>query len=170
MTVSVELAGRAIDAGMEIAQLGGMASGAGAVVTFAGLVRPETKAGEQLEALVLESHPRMTLQSMQAIAADAARRFDTLAIRVVHRHGAMVPGETIVFVGVAGAHRRAAFEAADYLMDRLKTEAVFWKREEGAFGRRWIEPTQADAADRQRWLDDGDSVPPSAMPTGSEGK
>ena len=63
----------------------------------------------------------------------------------------MMPGEPIVFVGVSSRHRRAAFEAGDYLMDRLKTEAVFWKREEGASGTNWVEPTETDYADRSRW-------------------
>jgi molybdopterin synthase catalytic subunit len=75
---------------------------------------------------------------------------------VVHRAGHIAPGEAIVFVATASAHRRAAFEAADYLMDRLKTEAVFWKREETALGSRWIEPVEADHADAARWAPPGD--------------
>jgi molybdopterin synthase catalytic subunit len=72
-------------------------------------------------------------------------------VRVVHRSGAIAAGEPIVFAGAASLHRRAAFDAADYLMDRLKTEAVFWKREVGQEGSTWIEPTEADHADRERW-------------------
>ena len=73
------------------------------------------------------------------------------AVRVVHRCGAIAPGEAIVFVAAAAVHRRAAFEAVDYLMDRLKTDALFWKREDGVDGPRWIEPTGGDRADRARW-------------------
>jgi hypothetical protein len=74
---------------------------------------------------------------------------------VVGEETIIAPGETIVFVAASAAHRRAAFEAADYMMDRLKTEAIFWKREDTADGTRWIEPTATDHADRARWSDDG---------------
>jgi molybdopterin synthase catalytic subunit len=78
-------------------------------------------------------------------------RFDVTAVKIVHRHGEVRPGEAIVFVAAASVHRRAAFEAADYMMDRLKTEAVFWKREDAVDGSRWIEPTDADRFERARW-------------------
>lgn len=123
----------------------------GAIVSFVGLARPVTGQGAVVDQLVLEHHPRLTHQSLEMIASEAADRFDVSQIRVVHRCGAIPAGEPIVFAGAASAHRRAAFEAADYLMDRLKTEAVFWKREVGASGSRWIEPTDADYADRGRW-------------------
>jgi molybdopterin synthase catalytic subunit len=93
----------------------------------------------------------MTDKSLESIAREAMQRFSVSELRVVHRCGAILPGDTIVFVATASRHRRAAFEAADYLMDRLKTEAVFWKREEGSSGSTWIEPTQADYVDRGRW-------------------
>ena len=127
--------------------------GAGAVVTFHGITRPLTKQGEPLDRLVLEWHPSMTRKSLQAIAEDGLARFEVVHVHVVHRCGPILPGETIVFVAVASDHRREAFRAADYLMDRLKTDAVFWKREEGPFGRRWIEPTESDRDDRSRWSD-----------------
>lgn len=104
-----------------------------------------------MERLVLEHHPRLTLRSLEDIAVEAAERFDVSQVRVVHRCGEIAAGEPIIFAGAASPHRRAAFEAADYLMDRLKTEAVFWKREEGPSGASWIEPTEADYADRGRW-------------------
>ncbi|HET9429388.1 MAG TPA: molybdenum cofactor biosynthesis protein MoaE, partial [Allosphingosinicella sp.] len=72
-------------------------------------------------------------------------------LRIVHRFGTLLPGEPIVFVAAASAHRRAAFEAADYVMDRLKTDALFWKREDTASGNRWIEPRDDDHVARQRW-------------------
>jgi molybdopterin synthase catalytic subunit len=93
----------------------------------------------------------MTERSLQDIAEDGAARFDASDILVVHRCGAIAAGEVIVFVAVASAHRRAAFLAADYLMDRLKSDAVFWKKEQGVDGARWIEPTDADRADLARW-------------------
>ena len=100
----------------------------------------------------LDHHPRLTEQSLHDIAASAAR-FGVDAVRIVHRCGAIAPGEAIVFVAAAARHRRAAFEAVDCLMDALKTDAVFWKREDGVDGARWIEPTEADRADRARWSD-----------------
>ena len=109
------------------------------------------KGGEAVYRLVLEHHPALTLQSLEDIAVEAAARFDVSHVRVVHRCGDIATGEPIVFAGAAALHRRAAFEAADYLMDRLKTEAVFWKREIGEAGAEWIEPTEADYADRERW-------------------
>ena len=124
---------------------------AGAVVTFLGLARGRSKQGESIEQLYLEHHPRLTERSLQDIADDGARRFDVSAIEVVHRCGAIGPGEPIVWVAAASPHRRAAFEAADYLMDRLKTEAVFWKREDGGSGSVWIEPTADDYNARGRW-------------------
>jgi molybdopterin synthase catalytic subunit len=125
----------------------------GAVVTFAGVARPKTASGGDVAGLYLEHHPRLTEASLKQIAEDAGRRFDVEAISVVHRCGKIAPGETIVFVAAAALHRRAAFEAAEYAMDRLKTEAVFWKREDAMDGSRWIEPTMADQADRARWSD-----------------
>jgi molybdopterin synthase catalytic subunit len=126
---------------------------AGAVVSFTGVARPHGKSGQPVRNLFLEHHPRLTAKSLETIASDAAARFCLDAIRVVHRCGDIAPGEAIVFVAAASAHRRAAFEAADYAMDRLKSEAVFWKREDREDGADWIEPTAADASDLARWSD-----------------
>ncbi|HKR24804.1 MAG TPA: molybdenum cofactor biosynthesis protein MoaE [Allosphingosinicella sp.] len=123
-------------------------SGDGAAVSFVGLARPE---GGAVTGLHLDFYPGMTEASLQAIAADALARFQVSAVRVVHRCGDVAPGAPIVFAAAAAPHRRAAFEAADYLMDRLKTDAVLWKREDGIDGSRWIEPSEADRADRARW-------------------
>lgn len=151
MTVSVRLDDQEFEPAAELAELTRCAAGDGAVVSFVGIARSVTKAGEKVARLVLDHHPRLTTRSLQEIASDAASRFEVSHVHVVHRCGEISPGEPIVFAGAAAAHRRAAFEAADYLMDRLKTEAVFWKREEGPSGSRWIEPTEADYADRGRW-------------------
>jgi molybdopterin synthase catalytic subunit len=151
MTVVARLEEQSFDSGAELAELIGAAAGDGAVVSFIGMARPANTSGESVDRLVLEHHQRLTLQSLEKIAADAADRFDVSHVRVVHRCGSIAAGEQIVFAGAASAHRRSAFEAADYLMDRLKTEAVFWKREEGAAESSWIEPTQDDYADRGRW-------------------
>ena len=126
------------------------AEGAGAIASFSGLCRTTTKEGGPIERLFLDHHPRLTGQSLRDIAA-SAERFGVSAVRIVHRCGEIAPGEAIVFVAAAAAHRRAAFDAVDCLMDRLKTDALFWKREDGLDGPRWIEPTDADRADRARW-------------------
>ena len=131
--------------------LGGR-TGDGAVTAFVGLARDDSAAG-LVTGLYLDHYPGFTERSLEDIAADAAARFPVSDIRVVHRCGAVAPGEVMVFVAVAAPHRRAAFEAADYLMDRLKTEAAFWKREDGPTGSRWIEPTEQDHTDRARWSD-----------------
>lgn len=151
MSVVARLEEQELRPAQELAALIEDAAGDGAVVSFAGLARPCSKGGETVDRLVLEHHPALTLQSLQAIAVEAAGRFDVSHVRVVHRCGDVAAGQPIVFAGAAASHRRAAFEAADYLMDRLKTEAVFWKREIGASGSQWIEPTEADYADRERW-------------------
>lgn len=148
---AVELRTDPLDAAEELAQFNAALADVGAVVSFAGLARGRSATGEALEALVLESYRGVTLASMEAIAADAAKRFPILDFVVRHRVGAIVPGETIVFVAAAATHRRAAFDAADYLMDRLKTEAVFWKREQGSRSSAWIEPRDEDFRDRIRW-------------------
>jgi molybdopterin synthase catalytic subunit len=156
MACSTRLATASIATEDELARFLKMstAAGAGAVVSFCGIARPSSKSGEAVTALHLDHYPGMTERSLQAIAEDGERRFDVTDILVIHRCGAIAPGEVIVFVAAASLHRRAAFEAADYLMDRLKTEAVFWKKEEGVDGSRWIEPTEADRADQARWNED----------------
>jgi molybdopterin synthase catalytic subunit len=151
MTVIARLETGRVDPAAETAELLEQCKGDGAVVTFTGVARPLSQTGEEIERLVLESHPVLTSRSLEDIAATAAERFDVSHVRVVHRAGEIAPGDPIVFVGASSPHRRAAFEAADYLMDRLKTDAVFWKREVGASSSSWIEATDADRADRGRW-------------------
>ena len=125
----------------------------GAVVSFTGLARNTAHTGETVQTLVLDHYPGMTEGSIEEIAMAGAQRFDVSDVLVVHRHGAIAPGEAIVFVATASRHRGEAFACADYLMDRLKTEAAFWKREQGQGASRWIEPTQADLERRARWSD-----------------
>ena len=149
--MSVRLADRPFAAELELADFTSGLTGEGAVVSFLGIARPESSSGEQVERLVLDHHPRLTLGSLDEIAAAARERFAISSLRIVHRYGAVAPGETIVFVAAAAGHRRAAFEAADYMMDRLKTEAVFWKREETSSGAHWIEPREEDYSARERW-------------------
>ena len=125
--------------------------GDGAVVSFVGLARPADAAGKEVTGLFLDVYPGMTEKSLDAVAADALARFAISAVHIVHRCGEIVPGTAIVFAAAAAPHRRAAFEAADYMMDRLKTDAAFWKREQRLDGPVWIEPSETDRADRARW-------------------
>ncbi|HBK90428.1 MAG TPA: molybdenum cofactor biosynthesis protein MoaE [Parvularcula sp.] len=123
-------------------------TGAGAVVTFTGQVRSD---GDASLRLVLEHCPGLTEKEISAFAASACERWPLEALVIRHRVGDLFPGEAIVFVGAAAAHRRAAFEAADFVMDYLKSAAPFWKREIDGRGARWIEPRSEDRRDLARW-------------------
>lgn len=126
-------------------------SGAGAVVSFTGRVRDE---GGAVATLSLSHYPAMTQAEIAKAGERAAQRWNLLDWHVIHRVGDMHPGEAIVFVATASAHRRAAFEAADYLMDYLKSDAPFWKSETRGDVKTWIEPTERDREDRNRWEQD----------------
>jgi len=151
MSIVALLEEHRLDPQTELGALLAQAKGDGAIVSFVGIARGKTAGGEPVDRLVLDHHPKLTQQSLEDIAAAAGQRFDVNHVRVVHRCGEVRAGEPIVFAAAASLHRRAAFDAADYLMDRLKTEAVFWKHEIGPAGSEWIEPTDADYSDRERW-------------------
>lgn len=149
--LETRLAETALDAAAEYAAFLDDLDGEGAAVTFLGRARSQAPDGNAVTRLYLDHHPRLTVRSLDEIGQDAIARFPVSRVRIVHRCGAVAPGEPIVFVAAAAAHRRAAFDAADYLMDRLKTEAVLWKREERLDGSEWIEPSEADRAALARW-------------------
>ena len=151
--MSVRIAQAPFAAERELAEFIAALAGEGAVASFVGLARDRGTDGEKIERLALDHHPQLTLRSLEEIATAARARFAISSLRIVHRHGTVLPGEAIVFVAAAAMHRRAAFDAADYMMDRLKTDALFWKREETASGSRWIEPRDDDYAARERWSD-----------------
>jgi molybdopterin synthase catalytic subunit len=123
---------------------------AGALASFVGSVRDSAHGGE-VEALELEAYPGFTEKQIGQIEADAHARFDVIDTLVIHRCGRMLPGEAIVLVAALSKHRRQALQAVDYLMDRLKTEAPFWKKELRPEGAEWIEPRSDDHASRARW-------------------
>lgn len=123
----------------------------GAVVTFTGSVRG-TAGAEQIEAITLEHYSGMTEAELERIEAAALARWPLQATTIVHRVGRLLPGENIVLVVTASAHRGAAFEAAQYLMDYLKTDAPFWKKEDvTGLPARWVDARDSDAASRDRW-------------------
>jgi molybdopterin synthase catalytic subunit len=120
----------------------------GAVASFLGIARGEAGAAAALE---LEAWPEFTSAEIEKIAAEASRRFSLHDVAIIHRTGEIAPGEAIVLVMTAAAHRREAFEACDFLMDYLKSRAPLWKKEHGPAGARWVEPTARDLADVARW-------------------
>lgn len=138
------------DAGEEISAFEKRASGSGAVVSFLGKVRGNAGV-TQVNSIVLEHYPGVTERSITEIETTARKRWTIDDVLIIHRVGEMEPNEPIVLVCVASAHRREAFEAADFLMDYLKTEAIFWKKERGSDGDKWIEPRDADYRDAGRW-------------------
>lgn len=123
--------------------------GAGAVATFTGLVRPE--GDKQVEALFLDHAQGITEAAIRAAVDEARQRWPLIAVTVVHRVGRIDAGAPVVFVATAAEHRRAAFESCDFLMDYLKTDAPFWKKQIGRSSEEWIEPRPQDYADRGRW-------------------
>jgi molybdopterin synthase catalytic subunit len=150
MAADIRIQAEPFDAAAETAVLTKGRADIGAVVAFTGLCRDE---GGRLAALELEHYPGMAEAEIGRIAAQAQTRWPLLGLTIIHRFGRIVPGEGIVLVLTASAHRQAAFEAASFLMDYLKTHAPFWKREhlkDGTVGA-WIEAKEADDRAAERW-------------------
>ncbi len=122
----------------------------GAVVTFSGICRADEK-GDKISALFLEHYPGMAEQEIGSHVEEAQKRWPLLAARVVHRVGRIEPGEVIVFVATASARREAAFQAAEFIMDYLKTSAPFWKRTEGGGKEAWVDANEKDDRAAARW-------------------
>jgi molybdopterin synthase catalytic subunit len=146
--ITVRVEAKDFDVAAEIAKLARASRDIGAIVSFTGVCRDEDG---RLGALELEHYPGMAETEIARIAAEAADRWPLLGITVVHRHGRIAPGENIVLVVTASAHRHAAFEAANFLMDFLKTHAPFWKKQHGRGATDWVESTSADDAAADRW-------------------
>jgi molybdopterin synthase catalytic subunit len=136
------------DPAAELEALTARGGKSGAVASFVGLVR----ADDGLTSMTIEHYPGMTEREIASHAAEARRRWPIHELRIVHRVGTLNPGERIVFVGASAAHRKAAFEAVEFLMDYLKTRAPFWKQEERAGRKTWVtaKPEDEDAASRWR--------------------
>lgn len=135
------------DAGAEIEALKKSCPDAGAVVTFTGIVRGDGG----ITSLTLEHYPGMTEQEIARHVEDATARWPVQGATIIHRIGGLAPGDNIVLVAVAAAHRQAAFEAAQFLMDYLKTRAPFWKFEERSGDSRWVDARESDDAAASRW-------------------
>ena len=146
--MSVRLTTAPFDPGAELTGFCAGRTESGAVASFVGIARGDQGATTALE---LEAYPGFTEAEIGRMVEAATTRFALHDALVIHRHGPIAPGEPIVMVATASAHRREAFEACDYLMDYLKSRAPFWKREHGTDGARWVEPAQRDLDDIARW-------------------
>ena len=150
VTATIRIQQADFDVAQEIAALSQGRTEVGAVVSFTGICRG-TEASEPIAALTLEHYPEMAEAEIKRRADEAAARWPLQGLTIIHRFGRIVPGENIVLVVTASSHRQAAFEAAEFLMDYLKTSAPFWKQEESARGKSWIEAQSHDDAAAARW-------------------
>lgn len=125
--------------------------GTGGLVTFTGIVRGSEN-GDAISAMTLEYYPGMTLRELEKIEAEAHERWPLTASRIIHRYGRLEPGENIVLVITASAHRQAAFEASEFLVDWLKTRAPFWKQETREGGDTWVNAKSSDDDAAARWM------------------
>jgi molybdopterin synthase catalytic subunit len=154
MTTTIRLQREPFDIAAEVTKLSGGRTDVGAVVTFTGICRADEK-GATIAALTLEHYPGMAEAEIAGHVEEALARWPLLGVTVIHRHGRLKPGEVIVLVATASSHRQAAFAAAEFLMDYLKTRAPFWKQVETAGGAAWVDAKAVDDEAAERW-----SAPP----------
>ncbi len=148
--VSVSVQSEDFDINAEIEALRRENYDVGAIVTFTGTVRD---IGGTLKSMTLEHYPGMTEAELERIAQEAEKKWPLVGSRVIHRYGALAPGDNIVLVITLSSHRQAAFEAAEFLMDFLKSKAPFWKKEETSEGANWVDARETDEAALKRWQD-----------------
>ncbi len=146
----IRVQAEAFDPGRELSRFAAGRSDIGAVASFTGLVR-DSHRGERILAMTLEHYPGMTERELERIEAEARQRWPLDDSLVIHRYGRMLPGEPIVLVATASAHRAAALDACAFLMDWLKTKAPFWKCEETPSGEHWVEARESDDRAAARW-------------------
>ena len=150
-TARVSIQTQDFDLTAEVSALRAGDGGIGAVATFTGTVRDRTGSAAQISAMELEHYPGMTERAIEAMIDQAHSRFDIRGARVVHRVGVLQPLDQVVLVAVTSAHRSQAFQACEFLMDYLKTQAPFWKKETTAAGAHWVDARVADDAALARW-------------------
>ncbi|MDE1971569.1 MAG: molybdenum cofactor biosynthesis protein MoaE [Hyphomicrobiales bacterium] len=150
MTVTIRLQRETIDAASVAATMTRGDDGIGAVVTFTGICRSDEN-GQPIAALTLEHYPGMVEAEIARHVEEACQRWPILNVTIIHRYGRIMPGEVIVLVATASSHREAAFAAASFLMDYLKTRAPFWKQVESAEGTAWVDAKATDDAAAERW-------------------
>ena len=151
--MSVRVQTEDFDIGAEIAQLRKGNAKIGAIASFIGLVR-EMNEGDSVSTMTLEHYPGMTEKALEDIVAQAKSRWDVYDALVIHRVGRLLPLDQIVLVVVTSAHRGDAFDACEFLMDYLKTQAPFWKKEDTSKGARWVDARESDDAAAARWKAD----------------
>ena len=151
MVARVSIQTADFDLAAEVRALHALDHGVGAVASFVGTVRDRNGDQGGISGMELEHYPGMTERAIDAMIDDAQRRFEIRAARVIHRVGVLEPGEQIVLVAVASAHRGTAFQACEFLMDYLKTQAPFWKKEFTPEGSHWVDARVADDAALARW-------------------
>ena len=154
MTATIRIQSEPFDAAAEARKLSGGRTDVGALVTFTGICRGN-EGTEPIAALTLEHYPGMAEAEIERHVAEAIARWPLLGVTVIHRHGRIVPGDDIMMVATASSHREAAFAAAEFLMDYLKTRAPFWKQVEKADGKVWVEAKATDDAAAGRWAASG---------------
>ncbi|MDP1645441.1 MAG: molybdopterin synthase catalytic subunit MoaE [Thiobacillus sp.] len=141
----------AFDLGAEVDAMSRGRTDIGAIASFVGLAR-DLNEGSGVQAMTLEHYPGMTEKALAALVDEACSRWTLLDVTVIHRVGRLLPGDPIVLVVVASQHRGEAFAACEFIMDYLKTQAPFWKKEETAEGERWVEARSSDDAAAARWV------------------
>jgi molybdopterin synthase catalytic subunit len=155
--MAVRIQTQAFDAGAEIAAMHKGRPTVGAVASFVGIVR-DVNEGDRVSEMTLEHYPGMTERSIEGIMDEARRRWDVIDALVVHRVGVLKPTDPIVLVVVASGHRGDAFAACEFIMDYLKTQAPFWKKEHTGEGARWVEARASDDAAAERWRTKSEGV------------
>ena len=150
MRLSVSIQVEDFDVSQELAQLRDNDARVGAVCSFVGTVR-ERNSGNAISSMELEHYPGMTEKSITSMMEEAAKRFDIYGARVIHRIGLLHPEDQIVLVAVTSAHRGTSFQACEFLMDYLKTQAPFWKKEVTPEGSRWVDARESDDVALARW-------------------
>lgn len=150
MNARVSIQTQDFDLSAEVARLRASQKGVGAVCTFVGTVR-DRNGDQRISTMELEHYPGMTEKSIEAMIDEAFKRFDIFGARVIHRVGLLQPLDQIVLVAVTSAHRGESFQACEFLMDYLKTQAPFWKKEQTPEGARWVDARVSDDAALAKW-------------------
>jgi molybdopterin synthase catalytic subunit len=153
MSSNIRVQREDFDVGAELDALSRGKTTIGGIASFVGLVR-DIAGGQPITAMTLEHYPEMTKRELAAIADEALRRWPLDALLIIHRFGRLEPGERIVLVATASAHREAAFQSCHFLIDWLKTKAPFWKLEETPEGARWVDAEASDEAAAKRWIEE----------------
>jgi molybdopterin synthase catalytic subunit len=148
--MKIKVQTEAFDLGAEVDAMRAVRTDIGAIASFVGLAR-DLNEGSGVTAMTLEHYPGMTEKALAALVDEACARWTLLDVTVIHRVGRLLPGDPIVLVAVAGQHRGEAFAACEFIMDYLKTQAPFWKKEDTADGERWVEARASDDAAAARW-------------------